>query len=372
MILKNKFLLINTLILLISNIFPNSCLSQETINNKINQPINSETNLKVITNSFPPLVIIDQEKYTGFSIELWDAIASELNIDYTIKRKNNVQELIDGVMAGEADVAIAGISMTSEREKIIDFSHPIFESGLKILVSGKQASPFVVFLRSFFSPILWNTMGFLVIVTIICAHLMWFLERKKNSEMFPQKYFKGIWESFWWSIVTLVTVGYGDKTPITFGGRLLATLWMFTGILLISYFTASVSSDLTLHRIQANIHSYHDLRDKKVGTLANTTSANFLQMIGAEVITYNSIHKAYSALKNQEIRAIVYDAPVLMYYAKQDTKYNLQVVGHVFEPQDYAIVLQLNSIYRQPINEAILTLKENGTYNEIYQKWFGN
>ena len=61
-----------------------------------------------------------------------------------------------------------------------------------------------------------------------------------------------------------------------------------------------------------------------------------------------------------------------MIYAKQDTKYNLQVVGHVFEPQDYGIVLQLNSIYRQPINEAILTLKENGTYDEIYQKWFGN
>lgn len=82
---------------------------------------------------------------------MWDAIASELNIDYTIKRKNNVQELIDGVMAGEADVAIAGISMTSEREKkIIDFSHPIFESGLKILVSGKQASPFVVFYVLFF------------------------------------------------------------------------------------------------------------------------------------------------------------------------------------------------------------------------------
>lgn len=37
---------------------------------------------------------------------------------------------------------------------------------------------------------------------------MWYLERKNNSEMFPS-----LWEALWWTVVTVVTVGYGDKTP---------------------------------------------------------------------------------------------------------------------------------------------------------------
>lgn len=371
MIINKKNILINSLIFFSINLFSLPSYSQEILNNNQNNPTNSEKTLRVVTNHFPPLVIIDEEKYTGFSIDFWDAIASELDINYTIESRKNVQDLIDSVIAEEAEVAIAGISMTAEREKIIDFSHPYFSSGLKILVSGKQASPFVLFLRSFFSPTLWNTIGFLIIVTIMCAHLMWFLERKKNSEMFPKKYFKGIWESFWWSIVTLVTVGYGDKTPITFGGRVLATLWMLTGILLISYFTASVSSDLTFRRLQANIRNYQDLADKKVGTVRNTTSVQFLKTIDAQVITYNNIQEAYTALNNQEITAIVYDAPVLMYYTQQNTDETLKVIGNMFDIQDYGIVLKLNSIYRQPINEAILKLREDGTFEEIYQRWFG-
>ncbi|MEE8335392.1 MAG: potassium channel family protein, partial [Candidatus Neomarinimicrobiota bacterium] len=47
---------------------------------------------------------------------------------------------------------------------------------------------------------------------------------------------------FWWAIVTMTTVGYGDFSPETSGGRLVAVLVMFAGISLVSMLTATISS----------------------------------------------------------------------------------------------------------------------------------
>ena len=94
--------------------------------------------------------------------------------------------------------------------------------------------------------------------------------------MFPQEYLKGIWEAYWWSVVTVVTVGYGDKAPIGVAGRIIATIWMFTGVLLVSYFTASVSSALTVQQLETSIQGLEDLNGKRVATVEGSTAAEYL------------------------------------------------------------------------------------------------
>jgi ABC-type amino acid transport substrate-binding protein len=146
---------------------------------------------------------------------------------------------------------------------------------------------------------------------------------------------------------------------------------MFTGILLISYFTASVTSALTVQKLQQNITSIQDLQNQSIGTVKNTTAAEFLETTPAYTIYFDTIDDAYKALDEGTIRAIVYDSPALRYYMKTEGKGKVQVVGQMFAQQSYGIALQSNSPYRESINQALLKLKEKGTYEQIYEKWFG-
>ena len=327
--------------------------------------------LRVATKNFPPFAFEQHGHYVGFSIDLWDEIAKELNVTSQLYGEPTLVALLDSVSNGDTDIGIAGITITQQREKKLDFSHSFFESGLQILVSSGNVSPWQTFFAFLFSPILWSAILFLLFVIAIAAHIIWFCERNKNPGMFPKSYLEGIGESLWWAVVTVVTVGYGDKTPLGVMGRIVATIWMFTGILLLSYFTASVTSALTVRQLQQNITSIQDLHNQSIGTVRKTTAAEFLETIPAYVILFDTIEDAYEALDEGTIKAIVYDGPALRYYMKGEGQGKVQLVGAMFAQQSYGIALQTNSPYREPINQAILKLKEDGTYQRIYEKWFG-
>lgn len=332
---------------------------------------NQRERLRVATKSFPPFAFEQNGQFVGFSIDLWKEIAKELDVDYNIYGEKTISDLLDSVSDGYTDVGVAGITITAAREEKVDFSHAFFESGLQILVPMETVYPWQFFFAFIFSPTLWSAILFLIIVIAIASHLIWWLERKSNPQMFPEKYKDGIWEAFWWAVVTVVTVGYGDKTPTGKAGRIVATIWMFTGVLLISYFTASVTSALTVQRLDNQITTIQDLYNKSVGTVRDTTAAEFLASTKAYVVLFDSIESAYIALDDGKIKAIVYDAPVLRYYSRSDGAGKVKVVGSVFAKQSYGIALKSNSRYRESVNQAILKLKEDGTYNRIYEQWFG-
>lgn len=339
--------------------------------NIVQTPVLSET-LRVGTKPFKPFAFVREGEYIGFSIDLWQEIAKELELDYELYGETTVTDLLESVAFENTDVAIAGITITSEREKNVDFSHSFFESGLQILVPIRsQASPINTFISLIISPILLKTIGILLIVIVISAHLLWFFERKKNPQMFPQEYLRGIWEACWWSVVTVVTVGYGDKAPIGVAGRIIATIWMFTGVLLVSYFTASVSSALIVQQLETSIQGIEDLNGKRVATVKESTAAKYLADLPMKKIEYELVEEAFESLEESKVDAVVYDSPVLQNYAAKDGAGKAKVVGSTFERQSYGIALKTDSPYREEINQAILSIVEDGTYDRIYKKWFG-
>jgi ABC-type amino acid transport substrate-binding protein len=190
--------------------------------------------------------------------------------------------------------------------------------------------------------------------------------------MFPQSYWRGIWQAFWWAAVTVTTVGYGDKTPTSALGRLVALIWMFTGLILISSFTASVTTVLTVQQLSGRIRTPSDLRGRQVATVDESTADLYLQNRAIDVVAFESIESAYRALLVGQVEAVVYDAPVLQYYASHEGQGKVRVVGPMFQQQWYAIGLVQGSPYREPIDRALLKLRENGTYQQIHDKWFGS
>jgi hypothetical protein len=187
--------------------------------------------LRVATKVFRPFVMQDGgELPSGFTIELWDAVARQMNVTTRYVMTDSVGELLSAVSSGRADVGAAGITITAERERTVNFSYPYFESGLGILVKQQPLSSPVVVLKTLFSQGLLVAIGVVMAIVLAVAHVMWLVERKRSPEQFPPSYLKGIWEALWWSAVTVTTVGYGDKSPVGPLGRIVGILWMFSGM----------------------------------------------------------------------------------------------------------------------------------------------
>ena len=330
--------------------------------------------LRVATMQLEPFVTYRDRNYSGFSIELWELLALEMGVQYELYGVNSVAKLLDEVERGAADLATAGIGITSQHEEALNFTHAYFESGLQIMVAdtgGNLISDSLAVLRSVvFSPQLLRILGVLLVVLLVAAHIMWLSERHHNPE-FPKSYREGIWEAFWWSAVTATTVGYGDKTPRGVVGRLFGLVWMFAGLFVLAYFTAGITTIFTVQELRGNIGGPQDLPGKRVATIERSAAAEYLERQGISSLLFDTVDTAYEALGEGEIDAIVYDAPVLQHYATQEGKGRVRLVGLVFQEQNYGIALPQDSPYREAINIALLELIESGQYRELYDKWFG-
>lgn len=333
--------------------------------------------IRVATKPLAPFVIydVDSREYTGFSIELWKLIAREANLEYELYGVNTVAKLLDEVERDAADAATAGIGMTEQRESKLDFSHPYFESGLQIMVAAKDrglwGQDLLTLGRSIFTPQLLEVLGFLLVCLLIAAHIMWISERHVNSD-FSESYWPGVWEAFWWSAVTATTVGYGDKTPKTTTGRVVGLLWMFSGLFVLASFTASIASAFAINQVSTHISGPQDLQGKQVATIDRSTAERYLDQQGIRPVLFQHEEDAYEALIEGEVDAVVYDAPVLQHYVALDEDETVELVGTVFQEQQYGVAVSGNPVLRERINRALLRLMETGEYAVLYEEWFGD
>ncbi|MBM4296529.1 MAG: transporter substrate-binding domain-containing protein [Deltaproteobacteria bacterium] len=328
--------------------------------------------VRVATRLITPFVIEEKGNLTGFSIELWSEIARQINVKTEYIVKPTVRELLAGIDAQDAELGIAAVSITAERELKWDFSQPMFEAGLQILVSAQaiESSLLGNLVAGIFTWDFLLMIGLVIALIAIPAHIIWFLERRPSGNLLTHRsYIPGIFEAAWWTGATLGA--QADQMPKSALARLAALIWMFTSIVLIAYFTASVTSNLTLQQLRGDIKGPEDLPGKKVASVKGSTSVEYLRQHNAEVIEFDKVEEAYQALHQGEVNAVVYDAPVLLYYASHEGKGKVQTVGAIFRKENYGIAFPANSPRRKPVNEALLKLKENGTYERLYSKWFG-
>jgi polar amino acid transport system substrate-binding protein len=329
--------------------------------------------LRVATRIVKPFVFEESQALTGFSIELWQEISGQLNAKSEFVMKATVKDLLEATRSKEADLAIAAISITAEREIDWDFSQPMFDAGLQIMTpaQGTRSGLFTAIIGGVFSSAVFPILGLVLLMLLVPAHLIWLFERKNSTGMLTHRsYFPGIFEACWWAASTLAT--QADQMPRAALARIVAVIWMFASVVFIAYFTAAVTSSLTLQQLRGDINGPEDLPGKRVATVKGSTSMDYLRSRNIEATEFANIEEALRALQQGSADAIVYDAPVLLYYASHQGKGKMQVVGNIFRKESYGILFPSNSPHRKPVNEALLKLRENGTYDRLYQKWFGS
>jgi len=210
--------------------------------------------------AFVPFEFKQDGKYTGFDIELWEAVAKEAGLKYSL-RPMDFNGIIPGLQTRNLDVALAGITIRDDRKKVIDFSDPYYESGLALLVNND------------------------------------------NNDI---------------------------KTASDLDGKLVAV---------------------------------------KIGT----ATVDYLQenVPGAKLKLFPNIDNAFLELATGRVDAVVHDTPNLQYFAKTGGQGRVKVVGSLKSGDFYGIAFPKGSELVPAVNKALATIKSNGQYDAIYEKWFG-
>lgn len=308
-----------------------------------NDSVQSTPPLKVAYHLSPPFLVNKDNTMDGPSAWLWQEVESKLKLNFADAKAYNFEDLLTQLDNNSIDICISPLSITSERMTRFDFSLPYYtthSSLLKRSSSGLEKG--WRFLQSFFSLSFFQALGALALVILIFGLAVWYFERKGNQEEFGGG-IKGLWSGFWWSAVTMTTVGYGDKSPKTTGGRVIALLWMFTAIIIISGFTASITSSLTVDQMGKDINSSKDFKNIKVATISNSgTAVWFKDNFITNVKNYNSLSEAVSALENEEIDYLAYDLPILQDILNHDDDGKYEMVDFKFNSQFYAMAFNKN------------------------------
>jgi len=329
--------------------------------------------LRVATGAMAPFVLPHTDPPAGFSIDLWREVASRMGVEYTWKvisapPEHLPADLLQAVERGDADVAIAAIVMTGEREKVVDFSFPYFDSGLQIMVRVGNERPLLAALRSVPWSSIAQLFGVAILIVWLLANVIWLIERRRNAD-FQKPYWRAIGEGLWGTMLIIATGEHGGQNQGAIKRLAVVLMWL-VGVVLIAQLTATVTSSQTVDRLQSSIQGPKDLPGKSIGSVPGSAAAEYLSEFGLPFAAVRSADEGFRMLMQREVQCIVFDAPTLQYWAAKRGGGMLKVVGPLFRPEKYGIVVAEGSPLRKPINKALLSIYEDGTYETIYARWF--
>ena len=333
------------------------------------------TELNVAVAVVPPFVMEQNGSLTGFSIDLWGAIAARINVKTNFKTMPDAASLLDAMLSKRVDIIAAPVVITAARDEQIDFSLPIMQAGLQVMVrdTGETAAqtPLEGLLELLFSKTTLLWLGIALVLVLIPAHLVWVFERRREDGILNHRsYIPGIFEAIYWAISCLTA--QAETMPHQWLARAFSVFWMFAGVVFVAFYTAQLTTTLTVRQIQGSISGPEDLPGKQVATIANTTAADYLRAHNIQAHEFQQLSPMLQALQSKNVDAVLFTSPVLLYYAAHEGKGLVKLVGPEINVSPIALGFQLESPLRRKVNGALLTLRENGTYQRLYATWFGN
>ena len=313
----------------------------------------------------------DGDQPTGVVIDIWRDLEKRLGTETDFVRVDTFKRLLETLTSGEADVALGPFAITEERERIFDLTHPIIHSGLRIAVRQRDESGFLSALRSLFSWQLLQLLGTVLLLALASGHLLWWFEHRGNPESFPPQYPRGMWEAIWWIASTVVAGGCDNKHVASGLGRTIAFAWMVGGIMLLAAFTSVLTATLTAEQVAGNIHGPKDLAGRTVGCQEAAVTVKEVRRRGGISREFSKLKEALDALGRDELDAVVGENQQMMFLLNQPDRQSLKLVGPIFESFDYGLGLPNGSPLREPLNTAILRMREDGTMDRIREQWLG-
>ncbi len=325
--------------------------------------------LKVGVSGEPPFVERAGDKLGGISLTIWREIAGVNNFDYQLVPQANAQANLDALAAGELDVAIGPITITPQRiaQPGFEFTQPYFYAEEAVLVPRERANV-LERLRPLFGVAALSSVGLLLVSLFAVGNLIWLAERRSNHSQFPRHYLHGLGNAMWFALVTLTTVGYGDRAPVSKTGRAITAVWMVISLIAVSSITAGLASAFTLalsRNSRAPITNPAQLRGAVIAVVRGTTSELWADRMGAKSLVSDSLKQAIDLVEQKRAEGVIYDRPALRYFIAQNPKTDLQIAPFDLASQTYGFAVRSGSPLRRPINVTVMSMHQVGEIRNI-------
>lgn len=185
----------------------------------------------------------------------------------------------------------------------------------------------------------WPIMVFILLSATFSGIIIWFLDHRKNPQEFPQSFLKGVWEGFWWALVTMTTVGYGDRSPKSLLGRVFCVFWIITGLIIISIFIAMVTASLS-----AGTHPHFPIHGSLIGVVNGSEEYQLGVLMNAEMKIFPKVYDITAALLKSEIDGAFFDSFMITAHLELIKDHpGLRVERTIEHPVMYGMALAGNS-----------------------------
>jgi ABC-type amino acid transport substrate-binding protein len=323
--------------------------------------------LKVGVYASAPFAYKDElGKWKGIAVDLWQAIAKDKGYDFDFVEVTR-KEAVSLLAKGDLDVIAAGLSVSLERELLIDFSQPFYASHYAIAVIRKPlASIESSLLHVFLS---WKFWAFVLCIGFafgLVAILMWHFEGKENPEYHGPTKIHSIVYGIYWSVAMMTRAG--ERAPKTVPGRLIGILWLGVAVFLAGSFTASVTTALNVERLSRKISSERDLPNAYAAVFPGPCEKLLTQMNVRHTVC-SSGKECYALLRQGRVDAIVGSEPILKYYAATNLKGELDIIPMDYDEVLYAIGLRPKSELTEEVNRAVLQITSTSAWAETLKQY---
>ncbi|XP_072764014.1 glutamate receptor ionotropic, kainate 2 [Anoplolepis gracilipes] len=338
--------------------------------------------------------LIDQKRYEGYCIDLIELIAKDLGFKYTFELVPGAyNNLINRLLDRESDLAICDLTITYARESIVDFSMPFMNLGISIIFSKPEEKKPDLF--SFLSPLSTDVWMYMM-TAYLAVSIMLFLQARMAPDEWdnphpcnadPEELENNfdLKNSLWLTIGSLMQQG-SDILPKAPSIRMLASMWWFFTLIMISSYTANLAAFLTAEKMDTPIKGVEDLAKQtkiKYGSVKGGSTAAFFRDSN-----YSTYKRMYSAMiesrpsvfedtnkegvdrvvKSKRQYAFLMESTTIEYELERNC--DIEKIGGLIDNKGYGIALPRNSPYRTPINAAILKLGEKGLLQRLKTRWW--
>ena len=371
--------------------------------------ITPDAGFNMLTNGVTTAEVTSDKQVKGYDRDMREEIfTNRLGIPYTVRALGSYGEVQVRTRAGECDVGWAPFYLTGQRERCtldatsclaltptvlnelaagvgswekyrccVDGSMEYLPWTVAVLYKAQASTSFFVSVFTILvEPFFINYLSFLFIFVVVFGHLAWLAERHANSEQFPKGYVEGVDDGIWWAATTVTTVGYGDKSPVTPAGRLVALVWMFSGVAMVSILTGHMANRFAVLSNSGDIKSAEDLRGFRVCGYASTFSQQWAAGVRMVEVIGADISECGELLRRSEVDAVVMDTPIMAYYRMTEPWCKEQKL-HISPPLaqtpiglSFPEVGVLAADHRQAINAALLDYFGSAGHTLLEAKWF--
>ena len=318
-----------------------------------------------------PFAYRDQGEYTGFCIDLWKEIAADLDLQFDYVPFTKVSDMLDATAQKKIDIALGNISITAERLQRVDFSQSYLQGGMQVMVDENREASWQKLWQGLRESGHLKIFGFGLGIIFLCTVLLTLGERHWNKEFHPD-WKNGLAESFY-HVMSITMTGKSSHKglPGPFG-KILAGIWLAFGVGVVAYITSSVTSVMTVNRLQGIINGPQDLPGHHVGAISGTLAQQYCQDQNLNAELYSNLPDAVKALVHRDIDAIVFDAMTLQWYDNAHPELPITEVGPIFMRKGYGLAFPIGSSIVHAINLSILKQQESGFTETLRKHYFGD